>query len=76
MHPEISLFILVDGMKRGVFTGMKLDDYISDEGVDFFNARKTVNSTDKAKLIETYAMNWQTQLGWLGWAIAILFSSW
>lgn len=63
MLPDISLFILVHGMKWGVFTGMKLDDYISESSVDFWSARKIINGTDQAELIEKYAMNWQTQLG-------------
>lgn len=63
MRPELSLFILVDGMKRGIFTGVKLDDYISDNSVDFWSARKIINGIDQAERIETYAMNWQTKLG-------------
>ncbi|HEY9852945.1 MAG TPA: penicillin-insensitive murein endopeptidase [Leptolyngbyaceae cyanobacterium] len=63
MRPDISLFILVDGMKRGVFTGRKLDDHISEERVDFLKARWIINGNDQAKLIEKYAMDWQTQLG-------------
>ncbi|AFZ05212.1 Peptidoglycan-binding domain 1 protein [Oscillatoria nigro-viridis PCC 7112] len=63
MLPDISLFILVHGMKWGVFTGMKLDDYISESSVDFWSARKIINGIDRAELIEKYAINWQTQLG-------------
>lgn len=62
MRPDISLFILVDGMKRGVFTGVGLEDYISGNQVDFFNARRIINGTDEAPLIETYAMSWQTNM--------------
>ncbi len=63
MRPDISLFILVHGMKQGVFTGVKLDDYISGNDMDLFNARRIVNGTDQATLIEKYAMDWQAQLG-------------
>lgn len=63
MHPDIALFILVDGMKWGAFTGMKLDDCISGNNTDFLSARKIINGTDQAEQIQTYAMNWQTQLG-------------
>jgi hypothetical protein len=63
MRPDIALFILIDGMKRGVFTTLKLDDFISDNNVDFFNARKIVNSLDQADLIARSAVSWKTKLG-------------
>ena len=62
IRSDISLFILIDGMKRGVFTGVSLDDYISGSGADFFNARRIINGTDKARLVESYAIAWQTNL--------------
>ncbi|MEG4329964.1 penicillin-insensitive murein endopeptidase, partial [Microcoleus sp. herbarium5] len=63
MNPDIALFILVDGMKWGAFTGIKLDDCISGNNTDFLSARKIINGTDQAEKIQTYAINWQTQLG-------------
>ena len=62
MRPDISLFILIDGMKRGVFTGVKLDDYIDGSFVDFYNARRIINGEDEAPRIENYAVIWQTNL--------------
>ena len=63
MRPEISLFVLIDGMKRGVFTGVGLDHYITtDDRPDFRNARRIINGLDEADRIEGYAMNWQTRL--------------
>jgi peptidoglycan hydrolase-like protein with peptidoglycan-binding domain len=62
MRPDISLFVLVDGMKRGVFTGVCLDDYIIGSKVDFYNARKIINGHDEAERIEQYAIAWQTNL--------------
>jgi predicted chitinase len=62
MRPDVSLFILVNGMKRGIFTGIKLDDYICEDYVDFWNARKIINGTDRAALIEKYAIKWQADL--------------
>lgn len=62
MNPDLSLFVLIDGMKRGIFTGIKLDDYISSSWLDFHNARRIINGTDKAELIKDYALNWQTNL--------------
>ena len=59
MKPAISLFIIIDGMKNGVFTGKKLSDYISGTSVDFYQARRIVNAMDKARLIGGYANDWQ-----------------
>jgi peptidoglycan hydrolase-like protein with peptidoglycan-binding domain len=62
MRPEISLFALIDGMKRGVFTGVGLNDYITADHVDFLNARRIINGRDEAERIKGYAMTWQTRL--------------
>lgn len=42
-------------MKNGSYTGKKLSDYINDKAVDFINARRIVNGTDKAIVIKGYA---------------------
>jgi len=62
MRSDISLMILIDGMKRGAFTGVGLDDYITGSSVDFYNARRIINGTDAAPLIEDDAIAWQTNL--------------
>jgi len=49
-------------MKRGVFTGVSLDDYITDSRVDFLKARRIINGEDAAPLIAGYAIAWQTNL--------------
>ena len=59
MDPAISLFVIMDGMKNGVFTGVKLDDYIQDTNVDFDGARRIVNDMDRYALIANYAREWQ-----------------
>ena len=59
MEPAISLFIILDGMKNGVFTGKKLSDYITIRHTDFVGARWIVNGTDKATLIANLAKTWQ-----------------
>ena len=59
MQPDVSLFVIVDGMKNGVFTGKTLGDYISGSHVDFVNARRIINGTDRAELIAGYAQQWQ-----------------
>jgi peptidoglycan hydrolase-like protein with peptidoglycan-binding domain len=55
MEPDVSLFIIVDGMKKGTFTGKKLSDYISGSRVDFVKARRIINGTDRDDLIAGHA---------------------
>jgi hypothetical protein len=59
MEPDISLFIIIDGMKNGVFTTRKIGDYINSQKIDFLNARRVINGTDKMNLIANYAKEWQ-----------------
>lgn len=51
---EVAAFILVKGMMDGLFTGRALSDYI-DIRTDYYNARRTVNGTDRADRIKGYA---------------------
>lgn len=53
--PSTSAIITVAGMRDGDFTGKKLSDYINSSKVDFVNARRIVNGTDKAETIAGYA---------------------
>jgi peptidoglycan hydrolase-like protein with peptidoglycan-binding domain len=62
MRPDVALFILVDGMKRGVFTGVGLDRYINNRATDFKNARRIINGTDKSNDIASLARNWFSNL--------------
>jgi hypothetical protein len=62
MEPNIALFILVDGMSKGRFTGKKLGTYVNGSRTNFIGARNVVNPGDKAALIAGYAENWQRQI--------------
>lgn len=53
--------ILVYGMMNGSF-GKKLDKYINDKQQDYYNARRSVNGTDRAAKIATYTKNLQDYL--------------
>jgi putative chitinase len=55
LQPDIAYQIMSLGMRRGDFTGKKLEDYINDKGVDYVNARRIINGTDRADLIAGYA---------------------
>lgn len=62
--PEIAWIILEAGMSKGLFTGKKLSDYISDDRTDFRNARKIINGLDRAELIKGYAERYWAVLEW------------
>lgn len=63
LEPETALFILVHGFKHGSFTsserdplnGVNLEKYINSTKVDFYNARRVINGTDKAEEIADIA---------------------
>lgn len=57
LTPDNSASILVRGMMLGSFTGKKLGDYINNDFVDFYNARKVVNGLDKADTIKGTAIS-------------------
>lgn len=60
-HPElllqqdVSTKVTLIGMKRGLFTGVGLNNYINASKIDFKNARRIINVLDKADLIASYA---------------------
>lgn len=62
LDPALAAQIIVEGMMRGSFTGKGLPAYINDNGVDFYNARKTVNGTQNATAIKDTAMKILTAL--------------
>jgi putative chitinase len=59
---DIAARIGVEGMMLGTFTGKKLGDYITPTKADYVNARRVVNGTDKAALIASYAVKFQTAI--------------
>ena len=50
-----SVFILVDGMVHGSFTGVSLSDFFSPRSTDWAGARRVINGTDRAKEVAQYA---------------------
>lgn len=64
-EPEIAAKIIVGGMRDGTFTGVdiegnlvpggghKLSDYFNSSKTDFYNARKIINSLDRASDVAT-----------------------
>lgn len=71
MEPRLAAEIMFAGMAGGWFTGKKLSDYIGEGKVDYVNARRIINGTDKAKQIAGYAKAFETALraaGYVGQA--------
>lgn len=58
LEPRLSLLILVHGMKTGTFTGVGLERYINQWRLDYVNARRVVNGTDKAEHISRLSEKW------------------
>ncbi|MCQ4293509.1 hypothetical protein NAT69_20140, partial [Pseudomonas stutzeri] len=54
-EPKHSVPIMIWGMKEGIFTGKKLNGYISSAGVDYVRTRRIINGSDQQKLIAGYA---------------------
>ena len=55
LRPRIAYDIMSVGMRKGLFTGKKLEDYISADVCDYKNARRIINGTDQWELIKGYA---------------------
>lgn len=58
----LSFDIAVTGMSDGWFTGKKLANYINEDKVDRYNARRVVNGLDQASKIAAYAMQYESML--------------
>jgi len=58
LRADISMFILLFGMKHGSFTGMSLNNFCRNGETDFIRARKVINGMDKAQHIAGYAQEW------------------
>ncbi|KKX28065.1 glycoside hydrolase family 19 protein [Rhizobium sp. LC145] len=51
MELEISVTILIEGMRAGSFTGLKLGNYFGPGRSDWLGARRIINGTDRAELV-------------------------
>ncbi|OHV75637.1 glycoside hydrolase family 19 protein [Rhizobium sp. LCM 4573] len=54
MEMEVSVTILIEGMRAGSFTGMRLGDYFGPRRDDWLGARRIINGTDRAELVAGY----------------------
>lgn len=67
LHPGIAADIMFEGMTKGNshfgdFTGKSLENYFNDTKVDWVNARRIINGTDKAELIAGYGKKFMAAL--------------
>jgi predicted chitinase len=62
LDKEHAYAIMIEGMKRGLFTKHKLDRWINDDRVDYVGARRIINGTDRDDLIAGYAKWWEKTL--------------
>ncbi len=53
--PDVAYRIMSEGMRRGLFTGKKLGDFITTDTCDYTNARRMINGLDRADRIRDYA---------------------
>lgn len=66
---DVAIRIMITGMIKGIFTGKNLDTYLDDvdEGDaedfrEFVNARRIINGTDRATLVASHALKFETAL--------------
>ncbi len=55
LEPTLAAAIMFLGMSEGWFTGKELGDYLNATEMDFLNARRIINGTDRALQIAGYA---------------------
>jgi hypothetical protein len=58
LEPKNALFMAIDGMAKGRFTGKQLGQYINANQTDFIGVRRVVNGTDRAHQIANLAQSW------------------
>lgn len=76
LEPKYAIPIMFDGMSEGWFTGKKLGAYIDDidepdteDVLEFIEARRVVNGTDKSKTIANYALTFERALTAAGYPV-------
>lgn len=56
LEPGVAYALMSLGMRKGMFTGKGLPDYIAGDRCDYVNARRIINGTDAAERIAGYAV--------------------
>jgi hypothetical protein len=58
----IAYKIMSHGMRNGLFTGVKLSQFVTNDRQDYRNARKIINGVDQCELISEYAVKFENIL--------------
>lgn len=71
LQPEPAGKVMAHFMRKGLFTGKRLEDYLPRRGPatldQFIPARRIINGTDRARDVATFAMQFQDALIAGGW---------
>jgi predicted chitinase len=59
LDPVVAYQVMSYGMRKGIFTGKKLADYMSANKADYREARRIINALDKADTIKNYAIHFE-----------------
>lgn len=59
---EHAVPIMIIGMKKGIFTGKKMADYLNSSGIDYLSSRRIINGIDQRELIASYAEKFEAIL--------------
>jgi putative chitinase len=62
LDPLVAYKIMSYGMRKGIFTGKKLSDYISEHQANYRDARRIIHGIDQADLIKSYAEKFENIL--------------
>ena len=62
LNPLVAYKIMSYGMRKGIFTGKKLTDYLTDTTTNYREARRIINGLDRADTIAGYAEKFETVL--------------
>lgn len=62
LDDKVAIDVLITGMDAGLFTGKRLDDYVTLQKSDFVGARRVVNGTDKDDEIADIARKYDAAL--------------
>ncbi len=61
-EPDVAAAILVEGMRRGLFTGRRLDDFLDLHRVDYVGARQVMSPADRPVRVAGYARAFEARL--------------
>ncbi len=62
LEPGLAYPVMSFGMRKGIFTGVSLKKYIHGATCDYYNARRIINGTNVADVIEGYAKKFEKAL--------------